>query len=59
MQPEVKYGNYVGQQRLYVVRGNGLTLLGRKWLLSIRLDWQNLGVARVQEQLSLPVLLTL
>ena len=32
----VKYGDYCGTQHLYVVPGNGPTLLGRDWLQSIR-----------------------
>ena len=48
MEVQVRYGNYVGKQVLFVVRGNGPTLLGRDWLMEIRLDWQSLGVATVQ-----------
>ena len=48
MEVQVKYGNYVGNQVLYVVSGNGPTLLGRDWLMTIRLDWYSLGVATVE-----------
>ena len=37
--------NYNGQKkdlRLHVVKGNGLTLLGRDWLSEIQLDWNNI-----------------
>ena len=36
---EVKYQGYTGQHDLYVVAGNGPTLIGRDWLTHIRLDW--------------------
>ena len=48
MEVQVKYGEYVGKQVLYVVSGNGPTLLGRDWLMTIKLDWHSLGVANVQ-----------
>ena len=48
MEVQVKYGNYVGKHVLYVVDGNGPTLLEQDWLMTIKLDWHNLGVATVQ-----------
>ena len=41
---EVKYGQYVGRQRLVVVKGSGPCLLGRDWLREIRLDWASIKV---------------
>ena len=43
----VKYGDYCGTEHLYVVPGNGPTLLGRDWLQSIRLNWSSLGIGSV------------
>ena len=45
---QVKYGNCVGKQVLFAVSWNGPTLLGYDWLMAIRLNWQSLGVATVQ-----------
>ena len=39
MEVEVRYGEYTGHHKLYVVRGKGPPLLGRNWLQHIRLDW--------------------
>ena len=43
----MKYQTYMGHHDLYVVGGNGPTLLGRDWLQFVRLDWHSLGVAYV------------
>ena len=48
MEVQVKSGNYVGKLLLFVVSGNGPTLLEHDRLMTIRLDWQSLGVATVQ-----------
>ena len=48
MEVQVKYGNYIGKHVLYVVNRNCPTLLGWDWLMTIKLDWHNLGVATVQ-----------
>lgn len=39
MEVQVKYGEYTGHHKLYVVRGKGPPLLGRDWLKHLRLDW--------------------
>ena len=47
MTVEVKYQDYTGQHDLYVVAGNGPSLIGRDWLTHIRLDWGSIkSVAR-------------
>jgi len=47
---QVKYQTYMGYHDLYVVGGNGPTLLGRDWLQFVRLDCHSLGVAYVGER---------
>ena len=42
---EVKYGRQMKQLPLYVVIGNGPSLMGRDWLQQIRLNWQSLKLA--------------
>ena len=39
MEVQVKYGEYTGCDKLYVVGGEGPPLLGRDWLRHLRLDW--------------------
>ena len=46
---QVKYGGYVNTHELYVVEGNGPTLLGRAWLETMRLNWQSLKVDSVSD----------
>ena len=47
---QVKYRDYSGSHALYVVEGNGPTLLGHDWLQHVRLDWHSVGVAYVGKQ---------
>ena len=42
MSVRVGYKDYVGEHKLYVVKGSGPPLLGRDWLKNIRLDWVNI-----------------
>ena len=35
----VRYGQQSKHLQLYMMKGNGPALLGREWLLSIRLNW--------------------
>ena len=50
MTVKVEYLNHVGFHTLYVVQGNGPTLLGRDWLQHVRLDWKSLGVAYMHDR---------
>ena len=50
MKVQVHYDSYVGQHLLYVVSGDGPTLLRQDWLQYIHLNWQSLGVACIQEK---------
>ena len=45
---DVTYQGNTYALTLYVVQGNGPTLLGRSWLQHIRLDWRSLGIATIQ-----------
>ena len=47
MKVEVRYGGKVHMLQLYVVEGEGPSLLGRDWLLEIKLDWGSIKVASV------------
>ena len=47
MNVRVKYASYSGIHPLYIVPGDGPTLLGRDWLQSIRLNWSDLRIANV------------
>ena len=46
---EVKYGRQVQQLPLYVVKGNGPSLMGRNWLHHIKLNWQSLKMASLPD----------
>ena len=48
MQVHVRYGDYAGEQKLFVIKGGKTSLMGWNWLQDIRLDWKSLGVARIQ-----------
>ena len=39
---EIHYRSYKGILKLYVVEGNGPTLLVRDWLAKIQLDWSSI-----------------
>ena len=43
----VTYGHDKHPLRLYVVEGNGPSLVGRDWLGKIRLNWKSLGIGMV------------
>ena len=45
MTVEVSYGDQGGHLPLYVVEGDGPSLMGRDWLRQVRLDWKSIGVA--------------
>ena len=47
---QVKYGDYCGTLKVYVVNGTGPNLMGLNWLQHIRLDWKSLGVAVVKNK---------
>ena len=54
----VEYGEQHARLPLYVVAGNGPTLLGRQWLVGpIGLDWKTIGLHRVSFQSGLDALL--
>ena len=58
VQVAVEYGEQHARLPLYVVAGNGPTLLGRQWLVGpIRLDWKTIGLHRVSVQSGLDTLL--
>ena len=46
---EVKYGRQVQQLLLYVVKRNGPSLTGRKWLHHIKLNWQSLKMVSLPD----------
>jgi len=47
MEVQVKYGQYAGNHKLFVIKGAGSSLMGRDWLQCIHLDWKSLGVGKV------------
>ena len=49
MAVEVTYRQSTHSLTLFVVQGNGPSLLGRSWLYQVCLDWKSLGVATVQK----------
>ena len=46
---EVKNGRQDQQLPLYVVKGNGPSLMGRNWLHHIKLNWQSLKMASLPD----------
>ena len=51
MTVKVKYGDYVGDHKLYVVKGKGTSLLGGDWLKHICLDWANIKMLSMERSL--------
>ena len=47
---KVRYKQYMGNHLLYVVKGSGLSLLGRDWLSHIRIDWASIKAVSQGEQ---------
>ena len=54
---EVHYGTQTEQLSLVVVAGEGPSLLGRNWLKSLRLDWQQIGKIALEGAAALNALL--
>ena len=50
MKVEMWYGGKVHHLQLHVVKGEGPSLLGRDWLMEVRLDWTKFRVATVSEK---------
>ena len=46
LEPTVEYGTQKKRLKLLVVRGDGPSLLGRDWLLELRLHWKEIRVLR-------------
>ena len=47
---QVKYSNFCGTLKIYVVNGIGPNLMDLNWLQHICLDWKSLGVAVVKNR---------
>ena len=45
----VKYGRQQNQLPVYVVKGNGTSLLGRNWLQKITLNWKSINLTSVSD----------
>ncbi len=50
MKVEVSYGEQRAKLSLYVVEGQGPSLMGRDWIRSIRLDWRSIGMASLSSK---------
>ena len=48
MTVKVKYVGYVGNHKLYVVKGKWPSLLGKDWLKYIRLDWADIKMLSME-----------
>ena len=44
MKVEVSYGEQNAKLSLYVVEGQGPSLMGRDWIRQIRLGWKSIGM---------------
>ena len=49
MKVTVRHKDYQGEQVMYVVKGDGPSLLGRSWLSNIRLDWAKIKSIHLQD----------
>ena len=47
---QVKYSDYCGTLKVYMVNGTGANQMGLNWLQHFRLDWKRLGVAVVKNK---------
>ena len=45
MKVQVRYGEQNAELSLYVVKGQGASLMGRDWIRKIRLNWKSIGLA--------------
>ena len=47
---QVKYGDYCGTLKVYLVNGTGPNLIGLNWLQHIHLDWKSLGMTMMKNK---------
>ena len=48
LEVDVVYGDQIATLPLLIIAGDGPSLLGRDWLMKLRLDWQRLGLYHMQ-----------